>query len=215
VRGLKLFWWSLLVTVPIVLAYAGRAAGQEADRNVLYRYSTAATAGFVYAVMLGLVLLIAGFDRDLLALRRPRSWPRALGLSAVLFVGMFVTITLLDRVLHGGKEQGLTPDGWQSAHAGAYAANFVVIAIVAPFVEELTFRGLGYSLLEPFGRWTAIVVIGIVFAAEHGLIRGFLELALFGGALAWLRSRTRSVYPGMMLHSIFNSIALVAAVVSH
>ena len=32
------------------------------------------------------------------------------------------------------------------------------------------FRGLGYSLLEPFGRWAAIVVVGVVFGLAHGLI---------------------------------------------
>jgi CAAX protease family protein len=210
----KLVWWSILVGVPIVIQYASRASGGEPDRDVLYRYSTAAGAAVIYAVMLLLVLVIAGFDRDLLALRRPPSWARAAALSAVLFVGLFIAVTLLDHVLHGGKEQGLTPNGWQPDHAGAYAANFVVIAIVAPIVEELTFRGLGYSLLEPFGRWFAIVAVGAIFSAQHGLVQGFLELMLFGSALAWLRSRTRSVYPGMVLHSLFNAIALAAAVLA-
>jgi membrane protease YdiL (CAAX protease family) len=212
VDRVRLLWWSLLVSVPIVIQYAGRAAEGEPDRDVLYRYSTAVGGAVIYAFMLMLVLAIAGFRRDLLALYRPRSWPRAIGLSAALFVGMFVVISLLEQVLHGGQEQGLTPDGWQPDHAGAYAANFVVIAVVAPIVEELTFRGLGYSLLEPLGRWTAIVLIGVIFAAQHGLIEGFLELMLFGSALAWLRSRTRSVYPGMGLHSLFNAIALIVAV---
>ena len=198
--------------MPVLIQYAARLSDQEPDRDVLYHYSTAVGAAFIYAVMLVLVLAIAGSSRDLLALRRPRSWPRSLGLSAGLFVGMFIVITLLEQVLHGGEEQGLTPNGWQPAHAGAYIANFIVIAIVAPVVEELTFRGLGYSLLEPFGRWTAIVLIGAIFSAQHGLVQGFLELMLFGSALAWLRAQTRSVYPCMMLHSTFNAIALIAAV---
>ena len=198
--------------MPVLIQYAGRLSDQELDRDVLYRYETAIGAAVIYAIMLMLVLAIAGFDRDLLALRRPRSWPRTLGLSAALFVGMFVAIALLEQVLHGGEEQGLTPDGWQPDHAGAYAANFVVIAVVAPIVEELTFRGLGYSLLERYGRWLAIVLIGVIFAAQHGLVRGFLELALFGSALAWLRWRTASIYPCILLHSTFNSIALVVAV---
>lgn len=212
---LRLLAWSLLVSAIAVLAYLVRIFGDEPDRDVLYEYSTAISGAFVYAFMLLLVLAIAGFNSDLLALRRPKSWPRTLGLSAVLFVGMFVAIALLEQVLHGGEEQGLTPNGWQPDHAGAYAANFVVVALVAPIVEELTFRGLGYSLLERFGRWFAIVAIGVVFAAQHGLVQGFLELALFGSALAWLRSRTSSVYPGMLVHSLFNAIALVAAVTAH
>jgi membrane protease YdiL (CAAX protease family) len=214
VNRLRLVWWSILVAVPIVIQYAARASEGEPDRDVLYRYSTAIGSAVIYGVMLLLVLMIAGFDRDLLALRRPRSWARSAALSVVLFVGLFIAITLLDQVFHGGEEQGLTPNGWQPSHAGAYVANFAVIAIVAPVVEELTFRGLGYSLLEPFGRWFAIVAIGVIFSAQHGLVQGFLELMLFGSGLAWLRSRTRSVYPGIVLHSAFNAIALLAAVIA-
>jgi membrane protease YdiL (CAAX protease family) len=88
----------------------------------------------------------------------------------------------------------------------------VVIAGVAPFAEELLFRGLGYSLLERFGVPSAILTIGISFALYHGLVQALPELAIFGCALAWLRSRTQSVFPGMILHATFNSISLLAAV---
>jgi membrane protease YdiL (CAAX protease family) len=37
-------------------------------------------------------------------------------------------------------------------------------------------------------------------------------IAAFGCVLAWIRSRTESVLPGMLLHSLFNLVALVAAV---
>ena len=36
--------------------------------------------------------------------------------------------------------------------AAPFLANAAVVAIVAPFVEELLFRGLGYGLLTPFIR---------------------------------------------------------------
>jgi CAAX protease family protein len=208
----RLIGWSVLVSGLIALQYASRLSEGKPDRNVLYRYSTAASSAVVYAILLGLVLWIAGSQRELLALRRPQSWPRALGLALVLLVGVFIAIAILDPILHGAREQGLTPKSWEPRHAGAYAANFVVIAVVAPIVEELTFRGVGFSLLERFGTWTAILTIGVTFALAHGLFEAFPELALFGCALAWLRWKTKSVYPGMLLHGTFNSISLIAAV---
>jgi membrane protease YdiL (CAAX protease family) len=93
-----------------------------------------------------------------------------------------------------------------------FVANFIVVAVVAPIVEELTFRGAGYSLLERWGRWFAIVAVGLLFGLAHGLIEALPILAVFGCALAWLRSRTRSVYPGMLVHAAFNAIALIVAV---
>ena len=81
-----------------------------------------------------------------------------------------------------------------------------------PFVEELTYRGLGYSLLERFGRWPAIISVGLLFGLAHGLVESLPVLAFFGAVLAWIRSRTGSVYPGMILHSLFNLLALIVAV---
>jgi membrane protease YdiL (CAAX protease family) len=208
----KLVWWSTIVVVMAAIQYAGRLSEGTPDRDVLYRYDTAVGAAVVYGVILLLTLAIAGFDRELLALRRPRSWPAGLGLAVLLLIGVYASLLALEPLLHGGREQGLTPSGWQPDHAGAYAANFVAIALVAPFVEESLYRGLGYSLLERYGRWLAIVVVGVAFALDHGLLNAFPELALFGCALAWLRWKTGSILPGMLLHGAFNGIALVAAV---
>ena len=130
-RG-KLAWWWVLVAIPIFIAYAARASGDEPDDDTLYRYSTAAGAAILYAIMLLFILAIAGFRRDMLALRRPAALRRAIGLSAAVFVGVFIAIAVLERFLHGGEEQGLTPYGWQSDKAGAFIACFVVIAVQRP-----------------------------------------------------------------------------------
>jgi membrane protease YdiL (CAAX protease family) len=37
-------------------------------------------------------------------------------------------------------------------------------------------------------------------------------LTIFGIGLGWLRSRVDSVYPGMIVHGVFNGLALVLAV---
>jgi membrane protease YdiL (CAAX protease family) len=81
-----------------------------------------------------------------------------------------------------------------------------------PFVEELTYRGLGYTLLERFGRWPAILAVGLLFGLAHGLLASLPVIAFFGCVLAWLRARTDSVVPGMLLHALFNLAALVVAV---
>jgi membrane protease YdiL (CAAX protease family) len=208
----RLAGWGVLVAALIAQGYAGNYAVKTKDDNLLYHYSTAVASALVYAVMLGIVLWIAVRRHDLLALRRPSSsWLAAIGLTVLLFVAAEIAIQAMDPFLHAGREQGLIPQHWLPRHAGAYAANWFVVAGIAPFVEELTFRGVGYSLIdERFGKWAAIVGTGLLFAASHGLVQALPELATLGFALAWLRSRTGSIYPGMVVHSIFNSLALSA-----
>jgi membrane protease YdiL (CAAX protease family) len=96
--------------------------------------------------------------------------------------------------------------------AGAFIAFLLSVTILAPAVEELTFRGVGISLLRPYGAGVAIVVSGILFGLVHGLLVAFPVLAAFGFVVGWLRLRTDSVYPPMLLHATFNGVALIAAV---
>jgi membrane protease YdiL (CAAX protease family) len=210
----RLVAWFALVGLLATINYAARAASGKPDRNVLYHYGSAAGSLVEFLLILFAALGIAGHDgrRELLALRRPRSLPRTAAVALGVIVGVFVVSAVLDPILHPGREQGLTPTSWQPSHAGAYAANAVVIALVGPVVEELTFRGVGFGLLEPYGRALAIVVTGIVFGLAHGLVEALPILVAFGIGLAYLRSMSGSVYPGMVVHALFNGIALAAAV---
>jgi len=210
----RLALWLIFVGGYIALAYVSRASTGEPDDDVLYRYDTAVGALVQYAIVLAVVLFITRgpSQRDLLALRPPHSWGRAVGWSLVVIVGIYIVTAALEPFLHAGDEQGLTPPDWDPDRAGAYAANFVVIAGVTPIVEELMFRGAGYSLLVRFGQVMAIAVVGVTFGLVHGLVYGLAILTVFGIGLAWLRARTASVYPCIAVHSLFNSIALVVAV---
>ena len=210
----KLAGWFTLVGVISAISYAGRFAGGKPPKNALYDYSTAGSELILFAIILALVFWIArGLPkREAFALRRPESWGRAIALGFAVLIAIAIANAALDPLLHGGREQGLTPSGWQSSHAAAFAVNLFAFAIVGPIAEELTFRGLGFYLLEPYGQTVAIVVIGITFGLWHGLVEALPVLIVFGTGLAFLRSRTDSIYPGMILHVTFNAAALLLAV---
>jgi len=210
----RLVAWATIVGVLAALGYAGRFAGGKPPKEPLYRWDQFVGGLIQFLVLLGLMLLVArGLPkRKVFALRRPSSWRRAAGISAGVLVAIVAVSAALDPVLHPGKEQDLAPHGWEPRHAAAFAANFVVVALLAPIVEELTFRGLGFTLLERFGRSAAIVLVGIAFGLAHGLVDALPPLVVFGMCLAYLRSRTESVYPGMILHALYNSLVLLFAV---
>ena len=208
-RG-RLAAWSALVLAVAALGYASRAAGGKPDEDVLYKYSTAVGGAIQYAIILAIVVAIAGSHRELFALRAPKSWGAAIGYGLLAFAATYGVALIVTAFSDPEGEQGLTPDTWEPSHAGAYAANFVVIALVAPFVEELAFRGLGFSLLRPLGEAAAILWVGVAFGIYHGLLEALPILIVFGAALALIRSRTDSVYPGMVVHGLFNTITLLA-----
>jgi membrane protease YdiL (CAAX protease family) len=211
----RLAGWLVLVGLMIAISYLGRATEGKPDPNILYHWSTAIGGLIQDGIVLVLVLALAGFRRDLLALRRPTSIRDALKVVGLAIVAIYIFEILYSGLTHPGNEQGLTPSGWQPAHATAYVVNAIVICTWIPFVEELTYRGLGFSLLQRFGRWPAILAVGILFGLAHGLVVSLPIIAAFGCALAWIRARTDSVVPGMFLHGLFNLVALVAAVTIH
>lgn len=196
------------------LAYGSRLSSGKPPDNALYRYETAVGGIVIYAILLLVVLWIGhGLPkRGFLALRRPASWGRALGLALGAYVAIFVGAGLLLVGLDASGEQGLTPEEWDSSRLGPYAANFVAVALVGPVVEELTYRGAGFTLLARSGTAVAVIVTALGFGLGHGLVLALPALVFFGLVTALLRLRTDSVYPSMLVHSAFNATSLILAV---
>lgn len=210
----RLVAWLTLVGVVAAIGYATRFSNVKRERDVVFQWSTAISELITFAVILAIILWIArGLPkREMFALRAPVSWQRALALGFGIFVLIWIVSLALGPLLHPDREQGLAPDHWEPAHAAAFAVNVVALAVIGPIVEELTFRGLGFSLLARFGRWPTILAIGVLFGLWHGLVEALPVLFTFGAGLAYLRSRTNSVYPGIALHMAFNGLALLLGV---
>jgi membrane protease YdiL (CAAX protease family) len=185
------------------------------EADPLYKWSFAIGSLIQEGVFLLIVLAIAGFSAEQLGLRLPGLKWRAVG----LVIGGFFAIQAFELVyvalVHPGNEQGLTPSRWQPSHAAEYVVNGLIVCTLVPFVEELTFRGLGFHLLRRYGKWVAILGTGALFGLSHGLLLALPIIIVFGIVLAWIREQTGSVVPGMVLHGAFNLIALVAAVTVH
>ena len=204
--------WLALVFLQ-TLVNVGNVLFVEVPEDRIYLYSTAATALLQFGAMLAVVLIIArprGL-RETLALRRPVSWKRAAALSGLVMVGMLVLVVALGPVLDAGEAQKLAPK-WDPDRLVPFVVNAMLIAFVGPVVEELTFRGLGFTLLRRYGPGLAIATTGVLFALSHGLLALLPTAAAFGFGLAYLRSRTDSVYPGILVHVLFNAIGVLAIV---
>ena len=187
----------------------------EEDSEALYD-SALFTAGLIQYTVL--VLIAVGIARlfpsptNALGLRRFH-W-RWVWIS---FVVVFLTLAVgiaLEPILHGGEEQGLAPDEWQAEHATAFALNTAMIVLVAPFVEELFFRGIGVRALTIYGATASILLTGLVFGAVHGVLGALPPLALFGIGLAWIRVRSASIWPGFIAHACYNGIGVVFLAIS-
>jgi len=84
----------------------------------------------------------------------------------------------------------------------------VVVVLVAPWIEEIAFRGLLLGALwSRFGFWTAAVVSGFMWAGIHLTPSVLIIFTAEGALLAWVRRRTGSILTGVGLHGAQNTLA--------
>ncbi len=96
-------------------------------------------------------------------------------------------------------------------------AVFAIFGItVAPFLEELLFRGFLFRVLEQTaGVSVAIRVTAVLFALLHvpqlwGSWAGMLLIFAVGFILSTLRARTGSLIPTVIVHTAYNGMLFLA-----
>ncbi|MGH3015678.1 MAG: lysostaphin resistance A-like protein [Gaiellaceae bacterium] len=199
----------------ILVASAFWAQGQDGTtEDALYDADLAVNGLFFYGVIVAVSLLLAlAYRRPLRALGFRRFRLRWLWISFGIVVLTIIVALALEPVLHGGEQQGLAPDEWQPEHAAAFVLNSAVVVLLAPFAEELFFRGLGVRVLAVFGGLAAILVSGVVFGLVHGILGALPPLALFGVGLAWVRLRSASIWPSFIAHAAYNGLGILVLVI--
>lgn len=97
------------------------------------------------------------------------------------------------------------------AHGPAFLVFAIVIAVGAPVVEELFFRGLVLRSLQRYlADGPAVVVSGLIFGATHFELLQLPALALVGMLFGALVVRTGRLGPAIWGHVAFNTITIVA-----
>ncbi|MGB7587595.1 MAG: CPBP family intramembrane glutamic endopeptidase [Solirubrobacterales bacterium] len=95
---------------------------------------------------------------------------------------------------------------------GAVPLQILVIVFAAPISEEACFRGFLFGGLRTrLPRLAAALVSGVIFGALHATtgLSVVPPLIAFGFILALLYERTGSIIPGILLHMLNNSVALL------
>jgi len=223
--------WRVGAALSLVFLVLGvnLVASLAAREILIQELSDTATALLVGAcltaaslVTLAVVWLVAANNETTFAesvgLRRPRAvsaaaWivPAVAGAVATrLFAVAYATIvTTLDLKLPGMDADPLLffPGGAASA-----VVLVAVVVLVAPFAEEVAFRGV---LLPALGaRWGSVVAVlgsSMLFALIHLSPFLFVPILVASLVFGWLFVRFESLWPAFLCHALFNGVAVVLA----
>jgi membrane protease YdiL (CAAX protease family) len=89
-------------------------------------------------------------------------------------------------------------------------AMLLLISVMPAIFEELAFRGVIQSSLERvFNARDAWLIQAALFSVLHLSPLIFPSHFLMGLCFGYMRRRSRSIYPGMLLHGSWNALVLL------
>ncbi len=92
----------------------------------------------------------------------------------------------------------------------AAAAIFILnITVLAPFVEEIVFRGVIMNMLRRFGDCLALLLSSILFAAVHMNLVQMPNAFIMGLVIGYFTLCTGSLWTGVFIHILNNSLVLL------
>ena len=87
-----------------------------------------------------------------------------------------------------------------------------LMALVPAVTEEFLFRGFILSgLRSGMKKWSAIVLVSLIFGIYHFMIDRLPITVLLGMVLAYLCWQSGSLWPGIVFHAMHNGISMVLA----
>jgi len=91
-------------------------------------------------------------------------------------------------------------------------AGFLMVAVTAPILEEILFRGVILkALLKKYAPYKAILLSAIAFGIFHLNPWQFLYATVLGLWLGYIYWKTRSLFYPILIHMLLNGTAFVAA----
>ena len=135
-------------------------------------------------------------------------WPAVVGLAALvpLLLFNFVQYRILTEALDVEDVLILS----QLRQLGWGEAMLIFTFCVLPAVtEEIAFRGLLQQWLQvAIKPWRALVLASALFAAMHLSLLTLPYLFAVGMLLGWVKWRTRSLYPSILIHFLHNLVVI-------
>lgn len=104
---------------------------------------------------------------------------------------------------------GIMPHGMTADQVfGKYRLFYIILLLgFAPVMEEVLFRKLFLDRLLVIGETGAIIVSAVLFGLPHAFSQGIPQMLgtfLIGLVWAYVRVRTGKLWPGIILHIMFN-----------
>jgi membrane protease YdiL (CAAX protease family) len=210
------FAFMVVFCLPLVILFKSE---RGADKH-LVAIAAALQAGLYLAVYLS-IKAVFSLRHRVRSVFGSLGWRRTtfhLSLAAMCGVALAFVVSGIASLLHTPQVDSPIEQFTKSPGALIFIAALAITA--APVFEELFFRGLLQPLLSrTFGAAAGILLTAMLFGFLHlseysGVWQYGVAITLVGIALGYVRARSNSLVPSTIMHGCFNSVSVVALVLS-
>lgn len=150
-----------------------------------------------------------------LRLPNPALALRAAVVGILVILGASVVYNSIITTLHLPLKTNVDTLMQQAKYAPYTVIGTLLVAVlVAPLCEEMFFRGYLFpGLARGMQLWLAVFISAVLFGVAHADLGSFVVLFVIGIVLAVVRARTDSLWPGVAVHTLNNTIAFISILV--
>ena len=205
--GVLMFFFLLTIS-----STAPDPALQFHPRNLLANLLLSA---FVILVIVSL-LQFRGFDLSALGGFFRISFFRTLGMGAILLFFAYPLVgfseAINQRLFGGGSSKQNIVEFFSGSRTLQERILIIIFAVaIAPIVEEFVFRFFIYGVLKRYvGCLLGVILSSLLFAAAHAHLPSLVPLVVLGSCFAIAYEWSGSILVSMTMHSLFNSLTLIA-----
>ena len=191
--------WQNIVANPIFVA----------SYTVIFYLSLLAVLYFVPTKIFKMEL-----TKESLGVSKEMTWSD-MALGFVGFVVSMILAGILTAILaalfptfNASQAQNLGFGGLVRPHE--FAIAFACVVLLPSIIEELIFRGIIYGETRKINFWFAIILTSVLFGAAHQQLNVAVTTFAMSLVMCWTREKlTESIWAGVVLHFIKNSVAFV------
>jgi hypothetical protein len=212
-------WLEIIVglVVYLIVGFGGVSLFKQLDLDpVVYGLILTAWTGVATLIAFAVAVRLRIFSLSAFGVRpTSRRWLLiSVGVGLVAFVVKGLALMIWVQITGDATNvQGVYAEGGRGGLLSLVLAT-VFTSVFSPFGEELLYRGIVTNALLRYGSFAGVVGSTAIFALMHGINIVFPAAIVAGLATAEVFRRSGSIWPGLVVHVVFNlpTIPIMVAV---
>ncbi|MFL0361478.1 CPBP family intramembrane glutamic endopeptidase [Pseudobacillus sp. 179-B 2D1 NHS] len=208
----------VFVIVPFFIEYLLNDYLESTFQNDLY---AGTLTGFIMSIVFTLAVYCLALRPQRLTWKEvglssfPKTYWGAIGGWAMVLIIASIFLIIAGDLFELGYGNKKTDSLQSHLNFINFTIGFISAAVISPVYEEILYRGFLYRWLRSkYGLVIGMIGSSFIFMLVHIPTYNVLPITFISGLVfSWTYEKTKSIIPGMIIHAIFNALAVILTVI--